>query len=130
LDYTYLERLQICYLSHPSLCPSFRHRSKMHAFVAIAFVFVLISYFVLQFLLHHTQNKREPPLLESTIPFLDSAIGILKHRANYLGSLRYVAHSSLEHTLAHTNLLGANIRLTSIPYGYHSSACTLYIQHI
>jgi hypothetical protein len=102
----------------------------MHTFVAVAFGFILVSYALLQFLLHQTQNKKEPHLLESTVPFLDSAIGILKHRANYLGSLRYVSHSCLKHTLAYTHFLGANTRLASIPYGYHSSACTLYIQRI
>jgi hypothetical protein len=67
----------------------------MHTFVAVAFVSSLAIYIILQFLLHKTQSKREPLLLESTIPFFDSAIGILKHRANYLGSLRYVVNSSL-----------------------------------
>jgi hypothetical protein len=60
----------------------------MYTFAAIAFVIIVAVYVILQLLLHLTQNKLEPQLLESTIPFFDSAIGILKHRANYLGSLR------------------------------------------
>ena len=58
---------------------------------ALAFVFALavIVYVGLKVILHATQDKREPNLLESKVPFFDSAIGILQHRANYLANLRF-----------------------------------------
>ncbi|KAH3913975.1 hypothetical protein HBH56_096770 [Parastagonospora nodorum] len=61
---------------------------KMHPIIAISLAVLVATYLVLQLLLHLTQSKREPRLLESTLPFLDSAIDIFKHRANYLASLR------------------------------------------
>jgi hypothetical protein len=60
----------------------------MHPIIAIGLAVLVATYLLLQLLLHITQSKREPRLLESTLPFLDSAIGIFKHRANYLASLR------------------------------------------
>lgn len=56
---------------------------------AIGFALLVFGYLALQILLHTTQNKREPPLVESTVPFLDSAIGIAVHRAKYLVRLGY-----------------------------------------
>jgi hypothetical protein len=46
-------------------------------------------YLALQLILHVTQSEQEPRLVESTIPFLDSTIGIARERANYLTSLGY-----------------------------------------
>jgi hypothetical protein len=62
----------------------------MHSSTAISLAGVVVMYLALQFLLHITQNGREPRLLESNIPFFDSAIGILKHRAEYFSYLRSV----------------------------------------
>jgi nicotinamide riboside transporter PnuC len=61
----------------------------MHPILVIGFAVVMFTYITLQFLLHLTQNTREPCLLESAVPFLDSAIGIMKYRAQYLMKLRY-----------------------------------------
>lgn len=49
----------------------------------------VITYLALQFLLHATQNEREPRLTESRFPFLDSAIGIVRQRSNYLVGIGY-----------------------------------------
>ncbi|ORY10234.1 cytochrome P450 [Clohesyomyces aquaticus] len=67
---------------------------------ALAFILALglSVYFALQILLHSTQNKREPRLLECTVPFFDSLIGITRHRANYVAHLRDQYNSSI-HTL-------------------------------
>jgi len=61
---------------------------NMHPIIAISLGVLVATYVVLQLLLQLTQSKREPRLLESTLPFLNSAIGIFKHRANYLANLR------------------------------------------
>jgi hypothetical protein len=60
----------------------------MHLVIAIGLVAVVIIYVASQLLLHLTQSEREPRLLESNMPFFDSAIGIFKYRAGYLASLR------------------------------------------
>ncbi|KAF1850255.1 cytochrome P450 [Cucurbitaria berberidis CBS 394.84] len=60
----------------------------MHPSLVVGFAVAIIAYLALQFLLHGTQSKREPCILETTVPFFDSAIGILRHRANYLSNLR------------------------------------------
>jgi hypothetical protein len=60
----------------------------MHPVIAIGLAAVVIIYVASHLLLHLTQSDREPRLLESRIPFFDSAIGIFKHRAGYLASLR------------------------------------------
>jgi hypothetical protein len=64
----------------------------MHAIFALAIAVGLIVYLLGQILLHSTQNKREPQLLESCIPFFDGLLGIIRHRANYLAFLRSVQH--------------------------------------
>lgn len=61
----------------------------MHPIIAISLGVLVVTYVFLQLLLQLTQSKREPRLLESTLPFLDPAIGIFTHRANYLANLRY-----------------------------------------
>jgi uncharacterized membrane protein YGL010W len=60
----------------------------MQPFIAVAFAVVVIAYLALQLLLHGTQSKRKPCLLETSVPFLDSAIEILRERASYLANLR------------------------------------------
>ncbi|KAL6709802.1 hypothetical protein ACN47E_000587 [Coniothyrium glycines] len=60
----------------------------MHPFLAISIVTALVSYFALQFLLKSTQSSREPCLTNTAIPFFDSAIGILRHKVNYLTHLK------------------------------------------
>jgi hypothetical protein len=64
----------------------------MHPFFAIGFAIVVVVYVALQFLLHSTQSKREPRLLETTVPFFESAIGIFKYRTKYLARLRLVGY--------------------------------------
>ncbi|KAF1935418.1 cytochrome P450 [Clathrospora elynae] len=70
----------------------------MHTLLAVGVAIILFAYFILQALLHSTQNKREPRLLEFTVPFLDSAIGIMRHGASYLQNLRNKHQVSI-HTL-------------------------------
>jgi hypothetical protein len=60
----------------------------MQPLIAVAFAVAVIAYLTLQLVLHGTQSKKEPCLLETTVPFLDSAIGILRERASYLVNLR------------------------------------------
>jgi archaellin len=64
----------------------------MHTLIAFGLIAAVVAYVALQLLIHATQHKGEPRLLESKLPFIDSAIGILKHRANYLSKLRRVMH--------------------------------------
>jgi hypothetical protein len=66
----------------------------MYPFIAIGLAVAVALYMALQLLLHVTQNEREPRLLESTLPFFDSAIGFLKHRAKYFSHLRSVGQHS------------------------------------
>jgi hypothetical protein len=56
--------------------------------IALGLIAAVVAYVALQLLIHATQHKGEPRLLESKLPFFDSAIGILQHRANYLSKLR------------------------------------------
>lgn len=60
----------------------------MHPSLIVGSAIAVFTYISLQLVLHATQNAREPLLLESTVPFLDSALGILRHKANYLAHLR------------------------------------------
>jgi hypothetical protein len=60
----------------------------MQPLIAAAFAVAVIAYLTLQLVLHDTQSKKEPCLLETTVSFLDSAIGILRERASYLVNLR------------------------------------------
>jgi hypothetical protein len=76
----------------------------MYPVLAIGLVIILFSYIVLYALLQFTQNRREPRLLEMAIPFFDSALGIMKHRAEYLNKLRYGSSESHVLTLAHTKI--------------------------
>jgi hypothetical protein len=107
-----------------------RYTPRMYTFVAIAFIFGTSSYVILQLLLHLTQNKREPQLLESTIPFLDSAIGIFKHRVGYLESLRYVSTYSYDLNPTHITLTDAVIKRASILFDCRFSASMLCMRLI
>lgn len=62
----------------------------MHTIPAVMSISAALVYFLLHLLLHFTQNECEPPILESRIPFLDAALGILKYRAGYLAKFRQV----------------------------------------
>ncbi|KAL5382949.1 hypothetical protein DPSP01_006218 [Paraphaeosphaeria sporulosa] len=70
----------------------------MPSTLAIVFVAVAIIYGTLYAVLHATQSKSEPRLIPTTIPFLDPAIGIARHKVNYLVSLRR-RHGVPIHTL-------------------------------
>jgi hypothetical protein len=60
----------------------------MQPYIAVAFAVAVVAYVALQLLLHGTQSKEEPCLLETSVPFLNPAIGILRERASYLANLR------------------------------------------
>jgi hypothetical protein len=47
-------------------------------------------YVSFQLLLHFTQDKREPPSLATTIPFLSPIIGMSRKKTKYYIELRYV----------------------------------------
>ncbi|KAH7074152.1 cytochrome P450 [Paraphoma chrysanthemicola] len=70
----------------------------MHVILALGLAIGLVVYLAGQVLLHGTQDQREPQMLESRIPFLDGLIGIFKHRANHLATLRGQYNVSI-HTL-------------------------------
>ena len=60
----------------------------MQPYIAVALAATVVAYLALQLLLHGTQSKEEPCLLETSMPFLDFTIGILRERASYLANLR------------------------------------------
>ncbi|KAE8824005.1 hypothetical protein PTNB73_08963 [Pyrenophora teres f. teres] len=60
----------------------------MYSILAVAIAVAVIAYLIPQLLLHGTQSKDEPCLLDTRVPFLDSAIGILRHGASYLSVVR------------------------------------------
>ncbi|KAI0606697.1 Cytochrome P450 [Pyrenophora tritici-repentis] len=60
----------------------------MYSILAATVAVAVIAYLILQVLLHGTQSKEEPCLLETRVPFFDSAIGILRHGAGYLSVIR------------------------------------------
>jgi hypothetical protein len=51
---------------------------------------VIAIYVAFQLLLHFTQDKREPPSLATTIPFLSPIIGMSRKKTKYYIELRYV----------------------------------------
>lgn len=63
-------------------------KANMSSILAVAIAVAAIAYLILQLVLHATQSKEEPCLLETRVPFLDSAIGILRHGASYLNVIR------------------------------------------
>jgi hypothetical protein len=95
--------------------------------IAIGLATVVAIYLALQVILHLTQNNREPRLLESAVPFFDSAIGILQHRANYLNHLRSVDQLYCEAELCLFEDTGAAIVRRFTHYGCHFNAFTLCI---
>ena len=60
----------------------------MYSILTTGIAVAVIIYLILQLLLHSTQSKEEPCLSETRVPFLDSAIGILRHGASYLSVVR------------------------------------------
>lgn len=60
----------------------------MHPLLALSFAIIVIGYLLLQLLLHTTQHKREPCLIESKLPFMDSAIGMMLRKTGYFEHLR------------------------------------------
>ena len=54
------------------------------------FLVSAIVYGALHVMIHITQGKLEPSVLPTRFPFMDSAIGIARHKVNYLVHLRYV----------------------------------------
>jgi len=60
----------------------------MYPILVTSIAVAVVAYLILQVSLHGTQSKEEPCLLETRVPFLDSAIGILRHRARYLSVVR------------------------------------------
>lgn len=58
--------------------------------LAVLAAITVVAYLLLQVLLHVTQHAREPRLVESKFPFLDSVIGIFRQRAEYLVNLGYI----------------------------------------
>lgn len=68
---------------------------KMHPIFALGFSLAMIIYLILQAMLHATQNKREPAMMKSNVPFFDTAIDMFRHRAKYWATLRYVHKSQV-----------------------------------
>ncbi|RMZ68720.1 cytochrome P450 [Pyrenophora seminiperda CCB06] len=62
--------------------------TSMYPILAASIAVAVLGYVTLQLLLHGTQSKEEPCLLETRVPFLDSAIGIMRHGAAYLNVIR------------------------------------------
>ncbi|KAF2438088.1 cytochrome P450 [Karstenula rhodostoma CBS 690.94] len=60
----------------------------MPSTLAIITIALAIVYGILYAVLYATQSNSEPRLIPTTIPFLDSAIGIARHKVDYLVSLR------------------------------------------
>ncbi|KAH9879557.1 hypothetical protein IAQ61_001375 [Plenodomus lingam] len=56
--------------------------------LAATIITSVLIYIFLQVLIHSTQNAKEPRLVQTHLPFLGSAIGILRHRGNYFSTLR------------------------------------------
>ncbi|KAF1976962.1 cytochrome P450 [Bimuria novae-zelandiae CBS 107.79] len=60
----------------------------MSSAVIVALVTFATIYVILQVLLRATQSKSEPRLLSAAVPFLGPAVGIARHKVNYLVNLR------------------------------------------
>ena len=67
---------------------SFLTKSSWPAF--IAFMVVLASLLILQFLGAEDVDPEEPPVVRPGIPFVGHMIGLLRHHNNYFTLLRYV----------------------------------------
>jgi hypothetical protein len=61
----------------------------MPSILLLVFAAIMVVYGAMCALLHSTQNKKEPRLLPTIVPFLDPAIGIAKDKVNYLVNLRH-----------------------------------------
>jgi hypothetical protein len=60
---------------------------------------VTAIYVSFQLLLHFTQDKREPPSLDTAIPFLSPIIGMSRKKTKYYIELRYVKLSETVNVL-------------------------------
>jgi hypothetical protein len=60
----------------------------MQPLIVVVFAVAIVAYLALLLLLHATQSKKEPYLLGVTVPFFDSAFGILRERSSYLADSR------------------------------------------
>lgn len=63
------------------------HLEKMPFVLTVIAAIAIVTYLALHFLLHITQDAREPCLTETKFPFFDSLVGIAKQRAVYLVGL-------------------------------------------
>ncbi|KAH7397376.1 cytochrome P450 [Pyrenochaeta sp. MPI-SDFR-AT-0127] len=70
----------------------------MGLYLSISFFAAAVVYLALQILLIGTQSRKEPQLFPTATPFLDPAIGILRHKVNYLANFRSKYRASI-HTL-------------------------------
>lgn len=59
--------------------------------LALALVGVFAVYFFLRALLRPTQDDKEPPAVETTIPFLGHILGMLTHQSNFHTHMRDAA---------------------------------------
>jgi hypothetical protein len=66
---------------------------------------VAAIYVSFQLLLHFTQDKREPPPLATTIPFLSPIIGMSRKKTKYYIELRCVRFSEKRNVLVDEFLL-------------------------
>lgn len=64
----------------------------MTSIVAAAATFLVALYAFCWTLLHLTQDAKEPPLIESSIPFLSPIIGMIKHKTRFHSYLRDKYH--------------------------------------
>ncbi|KAK0735124.1 cytochrome P450 oxidoreductase [Lasiosphaeria miniovina] len=60
----------------------------MASTLALALVGVFAVYFFLRALLRLTQDDKEPPAVETTIPFLSPILGMLTHKSNFHTHMR------------------------------------------
>lgn len=58
--------------------------------VAIVFGGFLATYLFLRFLLHVTQDAREPPAIVTGIPFLSPMLGMIREKSRFYLRLRFV----------------------------------------
>lgn len=88
---------------------------------------IICTYVFLRVLLHFTQDAREPPAIESGIPFISPIIGMIRQKSGYYIRLRSVASNPKDPVWCTCSLAGAETRTgcQSTPFACHSRACTL-----
>lgn len=52
-------------------------------------------YVCLHLLLYYTQDRREPPSVDTLVPFVSPIIGMSKKKTRYHIELRYIQHSEV-----------------------------------